>query len=89
MKWRIESKGKLSGNKFLLNVLAESLEGDCFSVESAHSVDDFPKLFITESVIELAVDVLELFNGQFSSSLKVIQAEVGTSSFFAEWVSLE
>lgn len=89
MNWRIESKGKLSSNKFLLNVLAESLEGDCFSVESSHSVNDFPKLFITESVIELTVDVLELFNGQFSSSLKVIQAEVGTSSFFAERVSLE
>ena len=89
MKWQIESKGKLSGNQFLLNVLAKSLEGDCFSVESSHSVDDFPKLFITESIIELTIDVLELFNGQFSSSLKVIQAEVGASSFFAEWVSLE
>lgn len=88
-KWKgIKSESKLSWHKLLLNVLAESLEGDGLSVESSDCVDDLPKLFVSESVIELAVDVLEFIDGEFSSSLQVIQAEVGSSCFFAEWVSL-
>ena len=89
MKWLIKSKGKLSRDKLLLDVLAEFFEGDGFSVESSNCVNNFPELFIIVSVSELLVDVSKLVNGEFSSSLKVIQAEVSSSSFFAEWVTLK
>ncbi len=83
-KWNgIKSESKLYCHKFLLNALPESLEGDGLSVESSDCGDDIPKLFVSESVIELLVDVLEFLDGEFSSFLKVIQAEVGSSSFFA------
>ena len=69
MKWLIKSKGKLSRDKLLLDVLAELLESDGLSVVSSNCVNDFPKLFIIVSVLELIVDVFELFDGEFSSSL--------------------
>jgi hypothetical protein len=52
-------------------------------------MDNFPKLLFRESVFELVVNVLEFINGEFSSSLKVVETEVGTSSFFREWASLK
>ncbi len=51
-------------------------------------MDDLPKLLVRESVIELTVDVFELVNREFSPSLEIVKAEVGSSSLLAEWVSL-
>jgi hypothetical protein len=72
-----------------LNVFAESFESDGLSVESTNGVDDFPELFFIESVLELSVDVLKLFNGELSSSFKVVQTEVSSSALFGEWASLD
>ena len=71
-----------------MDILAEFLESDGFSVESSDGVNNFPNLFLGESVFELVIYVLKLIDGEFSSALEVVQAEVGTSSLFAEWVSL-
>ncbi len=86
MKWYQIRKQALLPQVFF-ETLAESLEGDGLRVEFSDCMDDIPKLFVSESVIELLVDVVEFLDGEFSSFLKVIQAEVGSSSFFAEWVS--
>lgn len=63
------SESDFSGSEFFLDVLAELFEGDGFSVISSNSVDDFPKLFFGESVLELIVDIFEFIDGEFSSSL--------------------
>lgn len=84
-----KSECDFSTGKFLLNVFVEFFKSDCFSVISANSVNDFPKLLFAESIFELFVNVFELFNCKFTSSLKVIKTEVSTSSFFSEWASLK
>ena len=84
-----KSECEFSASKFLLNVFVEFFKSDCFSVISTNSVNDFPKLLFCKSVFELVVNVLELINSKFSSSLKVIKTEVSTSSFFSERASLK
>jgi hypothetical protein len=84
-----KSEGKFSAGKLLADEFVESFEGNGLGVETSNSVDDFPELFVGISVFELVVDISELINGEFSSSLQIIQAEVGSSSLFAEWVSLK
>ena len=71
-----------------MDVFAEFFEGDGFSVKSSDGVNDFPNLFLAESVFELVVYVLELIDGELSSTLEIVQAEVGAFSLFTEWVSL-
>ncbi len=85
---RRSSEGKFSAGEFLLNVLVESFESDGFCVEPSNCVNDFPQLLISKSILELIVDVLKLVNTKFSLSLKIIQTEIRSSSFFSEWSSL-
>jgi hypothetical protein len=71
-----------------MDVLVELFKSDGLSVISSNCVNHLQKLLITESVLELFVDVFQLINSQLSPSLEVVQTKVGSSSFFAERVSL-
>ena len=63
------SKGKLSVCNFFRNKFAESFESNSFGIITSDVFNNIVKLFFSKSVFELIIEIFQLINGEFTSSL--------------------
>lgn len=64
------------------------MHGDGVGFKSCNGVNDFDEMAVVKTVVQLFVDVPQVSDVEFAFTMSVKEDEMGLSTFFCEWVTL-